>query len=63
MLEVDEDSPPVNADIFTIDVSNIVRTIMKKIITKIDLELSIPLATSVQIHIITHTLSSETCEF
>lgn len=59
MLEVDEASPPVKAEIFTIDVSTIVRIIMKEIKMKITLEPSIStlpcaLATSVQIHTITH---------
>ncbi len=68
MLEVDEASPPVKAEIFTIDVSIIVRIIMKKIKMKINLDPSIPifpcaLATSIQIHIITHMFLSDTCEF
>lgn len=68
MLEVEEASPPVKAETFTIDVSTIVRIIMKEIKMKITLEPSISifpcaLATSVQIHIVTHIFLSDTCEF
>ena len=58
----------MKAEIFTIDVSIIVRIIMIKIKIKIDLEPSIPIfpcasSSSIQIHIITHMFLIDTNEF